>query len=328
MDFKKILLGSAIFAAGFGLIACGDDSSSGSDPSGEGEVQKEDPIKLPEASKASPIIFKNLSGLPMAGENDSQELSISGSVDLDFIDFEDPTVPYTGDADMLIDSVQFLVGWNDAGVVRQTKVKISTDDLGLPKEKVLFSGKKFNFDQLDTNYGDYKLYVIAYAHYAQDGLPTTNYVSIDSSITFEYERPVEIQSSSAAACVEMVADSIVLSNQSPVDQKSLNFDTKKDSPAHITLQFEDGNAQLKAGDGVEIWEAEASDNVESSVMPTAPVCASIFKTAFGSKLDPMDIFGGSWYIAKVGSTEYPFMAKDIKKLDGKGSTKVVFFKKK
>lgn len=29
MNFKKILLGSAFFAAGFGLIACGDDSSSG-----------------------------------------------------------------------------------------------------------------------------------------------------------------------------------------------------------------------------------------------------------------------------------------------------------
>ena len=46
MNFKKILLGSAIFAAGFGLIACGDDSSSGTD---EDEIsedsQKEDDQK-------------------------------------------------------------------------------------------------------------------------------------------------------------------------------------------------------------------------------------------------------------------------------------------
>ncbi|MCQ2089933.1 MAG: hypothetical protein MJY93_06760 [Fibrobacter sp.] len=46
MNFKKILLGSAIFAAGFGLIACGDDSSSGpKDNETSEDIQKDDDQK-------------------------------------------------------------------------------------------------------------------------------------------------------------------------------------------------------------------------------------------------------------------------------------------
>lgn len=328
MNFKKILLGSAIFAAGFGLLACGDDSSSGSDENGSSEeVQKADPIELPKASEASPIEFVNLTGTTMSGENDTQELSVSGGINLDFF-FEDEKVEYGGDAEMLIDSVNFIVGWNDAGVVRQTKVTIDDSDLNLPQEKIIFSQKKFSYTQLDTNYGDYRLYLVVYSHTSQDGLPTTIYTSIDSSITFTYDRPVEIQSSAAAACVEMVSDEITLSNQSPVDQSSLNFATKAATPAQITLQFEDNVPQLKAGENVELWEADPSDGLESSVLPAAPVCTSLFKTAFGSKSDPMEVMGGSWYIAKAGGVEYPFMVSEIRKLDGKGQLKVTFYKKK
>lgn len=45
-ELQKILLGSAIFAAGFGLIACGDDSSSGtSDDEISEDIQKDDDQK-------------------------------------------------------------------------------------------------------------------------------------------------------------------------------------------------------------------------------------------------------------------------------------------
>lgn len=329
MNFKKILLGSAIFAAGFGIMACGDDSSSGSDENGSSEeVQKADPIELPKASEASPIEFVNLTGTTMSGENDTQELSVSGGINLDFF-FEDEKVEYGGDAEMLIDSVNFIVGWNDAGVVRQTKVTIDDSDLNLPQEKIIFSQKKFSYTQLDTNYGDYRLYLVVYSHTSQDGLPTTIYTSIDSSITFTYERPVEIASSAAAACVEMEPTILSLSNETAVSAKTLNFASGGESPADITLQFEDGVPQLKAGEGVELWETDYGTGLESGILPSAPVCTSIFKTAAGSKQSLIEeVLDGSWYIAKVKNVEYPFMVSKIRKLDGKGSLTITFYKKK
>lgn len=53
MNFKKILLGSAIFAAGFGLIACGDDSSSGTSDDETSEESSSSSVKSSSSVVAS-----------------------------------------------------------------------------------------------------------------------------------------------------------------------------------------------------------------------------------------------------------------------------------
>ena len=76
MNFKKILLGSAIAAASFGLYACGDDSSSPDTP-----VNPDNPgaeiIDPPKQSELSPVIFDNLKITVMSGIN-SLRGSLSG----------------------------------------------------------------------------------------------------------------------------------------------------------------------------------------------------------------------------------------------------------
>ncbi len=83
---KTLLMGSVISMGAFGLVACGDDSSSGA------EAKPDDPIVLPENDAS--IMFERLTA-NSAGE----VVRFGGSISLDFADTtlpEDVSLAFTG----------------------------------------------------------------------------------------------------------------------------------------------------------------------------------------------------------------------------------------
>lgn len=327
MNFKKILLGSAIAAASFGLYACGDDSSSPDTP-----VNPDNPgaqiIDQPKASSLSPIIFDNLKITPMSNGAGGMRGSLSGMVKLD-PEFLNPEVPYTAEAVTMIDSVDFAVGKVVNGQsFEEGKITINLDGVVFPAERVPFSQKFFEFSEL-SGCGDFKLYVFVYSSTKETDLETSNYVSIDS-IAFtrseqECQAPiVESSSSAAVVCTPVTANDLSLSNSMGTSQSAVNFETGLADNPHISVRFANNAAYITPGTGVTVYEDQSQT---TGLLPTKnPVCSEDFRKSNFQFED--ELTSGVWLdVVTADGKMYPVMVKKAMfESATKGTVDIVYYK--
>ena len=321
MNFKKILIGSAIAATTFGFIACGDDGSSPDTP-----VNPDNPsaevIKPPKQSAQSPVLFENLKITTMSGIN-SLRGSLSGMIKLDE-DFVDAEVPYTANVDVKIDSVSFAVGKLVAGSAFQEKITINLDGVVFPTERVSLSQKYFEFSEL-SGCGQFRLYITVYSSSKEADLETSLYVKTDTSLTFERpeqecqaELPPSSSSPVVAPCTPVTAHPFTLSNSLGTSQSAINFDTGLPDNPHITIKFANDAATIVPGAGVTVYEDNSqTTGLEAEVQPgQTQICREDFRKSnfqFSEELT-----SGLWLdIVDASGKIYPVM---IKKFMSESST--------
>lgn len=336
MNFKKILLGSAIAATTFGFFACGGDSSSVEAP-----VNPNNPdapaIDIPTASALNPITFNGLAITVMSGQRGMQG-SLSGVINVqqDFISSEGA---FVGDTNQVtrIDSVRFAVGKVIEGTAFQEPIKINLDGVVFPAERVALAQKFFDFADL-TSCGDFRLYVFVFSstkHTTDASVKPVYYTSIDTSITFERSeqecKTPEPESSSAAVekvCTPVTPVEVELSNSTASTQKAINFGTGLATDPHVTLKISDSEAYFEPSPGVTIYE----DNSQTTGLrpevkdPSAPICKEDFvKSArtYDEELNP-----GLWLeIVTPDGNIYPVMIRSpMFENATKGSVTLVYYK--
>ena len=334
MNFKKILLSSAIAVSTFGLVACGGDSSSNADPTPTSSESKPgEVIKLPEASSLNPVVFGSIGLTQMSGAvAGSQKIALSGLIKLD-PDFENTEVPYTAFAETHIDSVKFAVGHNVNGQIIQEAVTIP---VSVTSDRISLSGNSFETSELSAC-GSFSLYITVYSSTTEEGLQTSTYVSVfgdepdemtaGSFIRAETEcQAAPIVSSSSEVvqtCTQAVAHEIKLSNSLGSDQYAVNFATGTADAPHITITFKDGGAYATAGAGVTLVE----DNYTqvNGLLPTGPVCLESFQPS--SNAIEGELANGTWIDAVDATGKvYPFMVgKTMMESDSKGYIIITYF---
>lgn len=340
MNFKKILLGSAIFATTFGFIACGGDSSSTEpDPTPVGtDVNPGDKIVLPEASDLNPIEFSGISLMSMAsGVEGTQKIVVSGLIKL-AADFDPNQKGATFDPATMttqIDSVKFAV----AKLADQTKQDINVP-VQIAPERVSFSGSEFLTSQL-TGCGQFALYVVVYSSTVdQNGSAPAIYTAVFGDDATEVAQgtftraesecaaPVASSSSVApvsSACTNVTANELQLSNSLGSSLTSINFATGLADNPHVTVEFKDGYATFVAGAGVTIVEDNYTQT--TGLLPTGPVCRESFMPS-GTSAVGVELASGTWIdITGPDGILYPVMIKKtMMENDSKGTLTIFYFK--
>ena len=331
MNFKKILLGSAIAAASFGLYACGDDSSSPDTP-----VNPDNPgaevIDLPKQSELSPVIFDNLKITVMSGIN-SLRGSLSGMIKLDDT-FLDTSEPYTADVDVKIDSVGFAVGRLIDGNAFQEKINIHLDGVVFPTERVSLSQKYFEFSDL-SGCGEFKLYIFVYSSSKEEGIQTSLYTSVYDQLTFtrpEQECQAALPPSSSsevppAPCTPVTAHPVSLSNSMGTSQSAINFETGLADNPHITIKFANNMATIVPGAGVTVYE----DNSQTTGLDAEPkagqtqLCREDFVKSNFQLED--ELTSGLWIdVVTADGKMYPVMIKKAMfESATKGTVDIVYY---
>ena len=336
MNFKKILLGSAIAATTFGFIACGGDSSSVNTP-----TNPDNPgapvIDLPKPSALNPVQFNDISITPMAGLRGMQG-SLSGiiKVDPEFISQEGA---FLGDTNQVthIDSVRFAVGKVIDGNAFQENIKINLDGVMFPTDRIALSQKFFEYADL-SSCGQFTLYIFVYSstvHTADPSVKPILYTGVYDQLTFnrsesECKAP-EPESSSAAVektCTPVNPVEAKLDNGSASTQKAINLETGLADNPHVTLKISDSEAYLVPGTGVTIYE----DNSQTTSLrpevknPGATICMEDFQKSartYDEELNP-----GLWLeIVTPEGKMYPVMIlSPMFENSTKGSVTFVYYK--
>lgn len=332
MNFKKIILGSAIAAASFGLVACGDDGSSGSKTPTGPDAPTGPEIKPIEQSSLVPVLFSGISMQPMAGDNGMRG-SLSGMVKLD-PDFVNPDVPYTPDAVTMIDSVNFKVGRIVDGKAYQENITINLDGVVFPAERVSFAQKFFEYSQL-SGCGDFRLYVYVYSSTKEEGQQTSKYTNADTSLTFsrpqtdcEVAPPPSSSSEVVAQCTPVTATPVTLSNSMGTSQSAINFATGLADNPHISIKFANNAAMIVPGAGVTVYE----DNAQTTGLEAQPKAGQtqICREDFAKSNYQFDeeLTSGLWLdVVTAEGTIYPVMVKKAMfESATKGSVDIVYYK--
>jgi hypothetical protein len=326
MNFKKIILGSAIAVASLGFTACGGDSGS-DDPIGptSSPGEKIEPVKQ---SALSPVVFSGIGITVMSGEKGMRG-SLSGIIKLD-PDFMDTSEPYTANVDVKIDSVKFAVGKVDGGDAYLEPVKINLDGVVFPNEQVFFSQKYLEFSDL-SGCGTFKLFIYVYSSSKEEGIATTPYVSVHDSLTFtrpqsecEAPKPVESSSSAAAVCTPVTAVEDTLSNSMGTSKQALNFETGTADNPHITIKFAGSAATIVPSAGVTVYE---DINQITGLTPTkSPICREDFSKATVAFTDEMT--SGLWLdVVTADGKLFPMMVrKTMFESDTKGTVYMVYYR--
>lgn len=331
MNFKKILLGSAIAVGTFGFFACGGDS--GSDPvvGPDGTPPAGDEINIPVQSTLSPVVVSNLSITPMSNGNGGMMGALGGTIKLD-PDFMDNTQPYTANVSTLIDSVRFTVGRVINGKPYEEKININLDGTVFPTEMVSFAQKNLEFSALSTC-GEFQLYIFVYSSSKEEGIKTSLYTTVIDSLKFtrpetecKAPEPIESSSSAAAVCTPTTVVYDTLTNAEGSGKTALNFETGTADNPHVTLKFSDGLAYLNPAAGAEVYE----DNAQvSGLLPDKnPVCKEDFARAGRAYTD--ELMSGLWLdVVAADGKMYSLMVQKVMKEAGsktKGSIYLVYYK--
>ena len=326
MNFKKILLGSAIAVASLGFTACGGDSGS-DDPVGptssSGEI-----IKPPKQSDLSPVVFSGIGITVMSGQRGMQG-SLSGIIKLD-PDFMDTSEPYTADVDVKIDSVRFAVGKVDGANAYQEPVNINLDGVVFPTEQVFFSQKYLEFADL-SSCGTFKLFIFVYSSSKETGVETSYYTSVYDSLTFtrpetECQAPSSAveSSSSVAVCTPVTAHEDTLSNSMGTSKSAINFETGLADNPHISIKFADNAATIVPAAGVVVHEDVKQT---TGLVPTAPqICKEDFASA--NPVFNEELTSGLWLdVVAADGKVFPMMIrKTMFESATKGTISIVYFK--
>ena len=336
MNFKKILLGSAVFASTFGLIACGGDSSSSADDPQPNSVPSQgDPVVLPEQSAINPIMFSSVgTSLSISALPKSSTVSISGIIQLNMEGITlDPS--FSPEAVPKIDSVRFFVV--DDKTINQS-VTVPLDGVVFPTELIPLSGKTFETAELN-GCGNFHLQIVVYSSTQEPNVKTVIYTSVfgddPEEITSgsfvreqnqcEADLPPSSSSTEPAVCTEVTAHEITLSTSLGSDQHALNFETGLADNPHITISFEDGVAYATPAAGVTLFEDNYSQT--NGLLPDkVPLCLEDFKASVRQFKD--ELANGTWVIVTTADgKQYPFMAgKTMTESGSKGSIKITYYK--
>lgn len=331
MNFKKILIGSAIAATTFGFIACGGDSSSPNTPVNPNNPDAK-PIDIPKQSALSPVIFENLKITPMSNGQGGTRGSLSGMIKLDD-EFIDTSVPYTEKVDVKIDSVGFAVGKVVGGTVFQEKVTINLDGVVFPIERVSLSQKFFEYSAL-SDCGDFKLYIFVYSSSKEADLQTSLYTSVDTSLTFnrpEQECQAALPPSSSSPvvtpCSPVTPHPFTLSNSMGTSQSAINFETGLADNPHITIKFANDAATIIPGAGVTVYEDNSqTTGLEAEVQPgQTQICREDFRKSnfqFSEELT-----SGLWLdvIAADGKVYPVLIKKFMSESATKGTLDIIYY---
>ena len=166
------------------------------------------------------------------------------------------------------------------------------------------------------------------------GIEESPFVPNDEGLKTEIYNRTEDSSSNAeestssssvdAACTEVVATEVTLSNILETDQYAINLVTGLAENPHLTLEIVDNMAYFQAAPGVEIWEEETQD---FGLLPEAPVCLESFKTVFGSQTNRLELMGNMWLYIKTPEGYFPMMLGKVKYQDEKtGSIIITYYK--
>lgn len=327
MNFKKILMFSAVAAASYGLFACDSDKESISAPLG-GDGKPQDPIDIPKESALSPIIVNGLKVTVMSGTNGMRG-SLGGVIKLD-PEFIDNSEPYTANVKTTIDSVRFDVGKNVNGTPYKEKVNINLDGVVFPTEMVSFSQKYLEFSEL-SGCGEFQLYISIFASNKEEGLKTSKYTTVIDTLKFvrpeaecKAPEPIESSSSAAATCTPVTAVEDTLSNSLGTSKSAINFATGLADNPHITLKFANQAATIVPGAGVTVYEENGQT---TGLLPTkTPLCREDFKKSnfqFNEELT-----SGLWLaIVAADGTLYPMMVrKAMFESATKGTISIVYYR--
>ena len=330
MNFKKILLGSAIAATTFGFIACGDDSSGPDAP-----VNPDNPdakvIEPPKQSALNPVLFENLKITPMSNGAGGMRGSLSGMIKLDE-DFVDPSEPYTANVEVKIDSVDFAVGRLMGGNAFQEKINIHLDGVVFPTERVSLSQKFFEYSDL-SGCGDFRLYITVYSSSKEEGLKTSVYTRTDTTLTFqrsEQECQAALSPSSSSPvvtpCSPVTAHPVTLSNSLGTSQSAINFETGLADNPHITLKFANEAATIIPGAGVTVYEDR--DQITGLEAEPKPGNASICREDFvKTRAFDEELTSGLWLdVVDASGKVYPIMIKkSMFESATKGTVDIIYY---
>jgi hypothetical protein len=337
MNFKQILLGSAVAVSTFGLIACGGDSGSNAEEtpassSGQGGAV----INIPKASTLNPVQFSNIRITQMTGAvAGTQKIALSGLIKLD-PDFENTEQPYTAFAETHIDSVTFAVGHVVNGQIRQEAINIP---IGEPADRISLSEMSFQTSEL-SSCGDFNLYIFVHSSTKEEGLSTSTYTSVFGDDPEEQApgvggftrsesecnvAPIESSSSEQQqTCTQATAHEVKLSNSLGSDQSAINFETGFSENPHLIITFQNEAAYATAGAGVTIVE----DNYTqvNGMLPVGPVCLESFQPSATPVND--ELANGTWIdVITADGKIYPFMVgKTMMENESKGYIIITYFK--
>ena len=335
--FVKTLLTGTLFALGtLGFTACGDDSGSNSSPDSSSSGKEK--LVLDSVSKVSPL--STASWIEAEAVSDGQggyNLRLKGDISTDSDEFD--TEGYDGEDRVYynIDSLRFDIGDKDGNRVNLSVpinpgAFVNNVDMGINLAKAVNGEIKLNQDSI--GFGKFTLYVTIFMSGDEEDTKQFKY-SARLSTTFELQQKVIESSSSAAACTEMVADTVVLSNKVGVGGglESFNFSTgTKDNP-DVTLKIEDRTPFLEPTTGVKLGKVQTDKEkgIEDGVLPTK-ACLENFVVEYGGEKRAAEdgLENMAWYLVTTSSGSYPFMVdKFMAQSDGAhGDLTIIYYKKK
>ena len=313
--------------------ACSDDSSS-SGPGEESSSSSGVVLNLPEAVAVSPVKIQSLTANVVSDGKGGEELSLTGALNLDNYftveGYEDDAIFFN------IDSLSFVIAHIDNGIAYETDLKVETQGLTLPADRVNLNKQTIlpiSLNSLETC-GKYRIYVDAYVSPDLSDLPEgvdvkkiPNYSPTRDSVDFEKSCKIEEVSSSSGEeiCTELEKQSVTLSNVLGTDVSEFNFGTGLPENYQIKLESTKEMATLVAAEGVEIWEDESQS---FGILPEEPVCAESFSKIFGSKTASMDLMQNMWLIIVTPTGEYPAMVGKVTQTGAKASVELTYYKAK
>jgi uncharacterized protein (TIGR02145 family) len=292
-----------------------EDSSSNAEESTSSSSAAQ--IEMSSASEVSPVVMDKLGADVMSDGQGGEMVQLKGTIRLD-----------DGD-NFNIDSLRFIAGHVENGIVYESPLRVPRT-ITFPTDRIALgtSTAKIQLAPLE-GCGDFRIYVWAYASASEEGGLDVSKVPVYSSVDsvdFVKACPKEEVSSSSvdAACTEVVATEVTLSNILETDQYAINLVTGLAENPHLTLEIVDNMAYFQAAPGVEIWEEERQD---FGLLPESPVCLESFKIAFGSQANRLELMGNMWLYIKTPEGYFPMMLGKVKYQGEKtGSVSLTYYK--
>jgi hypothetical protein len=292
-----------------------EDSSSNAEESTSSSSAA--PIEMSSASEVSPVVMGKLGADVMTDGQGGEMVQLKGTISLDYGD------------NFNIDSLRFIAGHVENGIVYESPLRVPMT-ITFPTDRIALgtSTAKIQLAPLE-GCGDFRIYVWAYASASEEGGLDVSKVPVYSSVDsvdFVKACPKEEVSSSSvdAACTEVVATEVTLSNILETDQYAINLVTGLAENPHLTLEIVDNMAYFQAAPGVEIWEEETQD---FGLLPESPVCLESFKILFGTQANRLVLMGNMWLYIKTPEGYFPMMLGKVRYQDEKtGSVTITYYK--
>ena len=257
--FAKALLAGSVFAMGaFGLVACGDDSSS-SKPSGP----EDKPISVDSKQDAS-ITFTGLTVSP-AGT----QVKLTGSIGLDFTDTLSSAAPENLQFTNVSIKIGKLQNGQPVGISAEPTMSLPAFPrngiVSLTESNVLFNLQ----DPSLTDCGDYLFIITAEATDGVNKFSNTQTVSFARPALYCQTAPASSSSSQPTAEIEMVAcPEITLSTELTPGLDLATCTPTTSTTADIVVIKSAGDYSITSGNGTMFSPITNGDDYDATYWPT------------------------------------------------------------